>query len=232
MGFGRKGAEAFSVLPISGRVLPLQQVSTESACWGLSQGGQSSAVSVNPELQRGTASFGGLSFLAKQAELSSCSLCSEPADHSPALLAPTGSRGVPVAPGAELFVLLLPLFANTDGTISAWLSLCLLPYQCRCAKAASFWTLVRNTLPSELNFSWFTALPDFWLPSCLPGRKGTHLWSHLLPLKPQCYRKETSPNGSSIPEPRSCTEQLQRLILFVKLSVAKKQNVLSDVLKK
>lgn len=98
---------------------------------------------------------------------------------------------------------------------AAWLSLFLLSRQCRCGKAASFWTLVKNTLPSELNFSWFTAWPDFWWPSCLPERKETQPLSHLLPLKPQCYRKEASPNRSSISRPGLCTDQFQRLMLFV-----------------
>lgn len=74
-------------------------------------------------------------------------------------------------------------------------------------------------------------LTAFWFPSSLPERRGSQQWSHLLPWKLQCYSKESSPKRSSIPRLGPRTARFQRLILFVKWSVTKKQNILSDTAK-
>ena len=74
-------------------------------------------------------------------------------------------------------------------------------------------------------------LTAFWLLSSLPERRGSQQWSHLLPFKPQCYSKETSHKRSSIPGLGPRTARFQSLVLFVKWSVTKEQNILSDMAK-
>lgn len=74
-------------------------------------------------------------------------------------------------------------------------------------------------------------LTAFWLPSSLPERKESQLWSQLLPLKLQCYSKETTLRCSSLPRLGPCTTQFQSLILFVEWGVTREKYILLNTAK-
>lgn len=79
-------------------------------------------------------------------------------------------------------------------------------------QCTAFWTLV---IKYSVIWSYFFLV--FWLSSSLPEKKKNQQLPAFLPLRLECYSKETSPKHSSMPRLGPRTAWFQRLIVFVKL---------------
>lgn len=189
MAFGRKLSEQklFFGSCVLGRVLSLQQVSTQSPCWGVLQGDYIPVQCCQYETipNKAAEKHGPCMWLLPHSR-HVMTKCKQAAVRAPCAQS-SGQELVSAALGGEC--------KHCHGTISACLSLSLLFYQYRSGKATACSLLkLGHQIPCHLKLVFPGSQPcltAFWLPSSLPERRGSQQPSHLLSLKPQYYSKET-----------------------------------------